>query len=502
MVSSARTQIILGVRSSRCNPSAEKVLQEPYQGREHLYMLPIGGTAMASLAGLLHLAGHRVEGVDSHLYPPMSTILEELGLPVRLGFDAAAIPTSVDRVIIGNAVGRDNPEVREVLRRRIPYLAQAEAVAHYLLAESREAIVVAGTHGKTTTSAMLAWILEASGTDPTFLVGGMLSWSQRSFRLGQGPWMVIEGDEYNTAFFDRGPKFLHYRPNLFVLGPVELDHADIYPSLDAVLTGFRAGTAQVPPHGTIVVNAFSSVTLEAIRDATAPRIHVGPEPDHELQLSQERSGPDGGSALLRWRDMELALRIPVAGRYNLHNAAMAFAAATLAGVPATEALAALARFPGVRRRLEVVGEVNGITVVDDFAHHPTAVAATIGAARDRWPDRRLLVAYEPRSLTAGRSLFHDAYVKALSGADMAVIAPVYHHERLQRGDRLDRARLASDLESRGLSVCLPEQGEDPVSIVLPILEDGDVVVACSSGDFDGFCRRLVEQLVRTARERS
>ncbi|MCG6962225.1 MAG: Mur ligase domain-containing protein [Acidobacteria bacterium] len=471
-------------------------MQEPFQGGQRLYMLPIGGTAMASLAGLLHLAGHRVEGVDSHLYPPMSTILEELGLPVRVGFDPAAIPASIDRVVIGNAVGRDNPEVREVLRRGVPYLAQAEAVAHYLLAEGREAIVVAGTHGKTTTSALLAWVLETVQMDPTYLVGGMLSWSQRSFRLGHGPWMVIEGDEYNTAFFDRGPKFLHYRPQLFLLGPVEFDHADIYPTLDAVLTGFRAGTAQVPPHGRVVVNASSQTTLDAVRDATAPLVRVGPEDDHEVRLSDERSGPDGSSACLRWRGEDLTLHVPLVGRHNLHNAAMAFTGAVLAGVAAGDALAALARFPGVKRRLEVVGTVRSITVVDDFAHHPTAVAATVAAARERWPGRRLIIAYEPRSLTAGRTLFHEAYVRAFSGADVVLMAPVYHHDRLQPEDRLDLPRLARDLEGIGLAVCLPARGEDPVNTILPLLESGDVVVACSSGSFEGFCRRLVEQLTR------
>ena len=195
---------------------------------EFLYFLPIGGTAMAPLAGMLHEAGHRVEGVDSQLYPPMSTLLEDLGIPVRLGFDPAQIPTAVDRVIIGNAVPRSNPEVAAVLDRRIPHLSQAEAVAHYVLGGGLRSLVVAGTHGKTTTSAMLAWILERAGNDPSYLIGGLPGWNPRGYRLGQGSLLVIEGDEYNTAFFDRGAKFLHYRPHLFLLGPVEFDHADLY----------------------------------------------------------------------------------------------------------------------------------------------------------------------------------------------------------------------------------------------------------------------------------
>ncbi len=266
---------------------------------EFLYFLPIGGTAMAPLAGLLHELGHRVEGVDAQLYPPMSTLLEDLGIPVRLGFDPAAIPEDVDRVIIGNAVPRTNVEVAAVLERRLPHLSQAEAVAHYVLARGQQSLVVAGTHGKTTTSAMLSWILENTGADPSYLVGGLPQWNPRGFRLGDGRWLVIEGDEYNTAFFDRGPKFLHYRPHLFILGPVEFDHADLYPNLDAVLTAFRAGAAQVPRHGAVVVNAWSDGALAACRDATAPVVTVGGD---ETAISVWCRGTAGGrqpgSALL------------------------------------------------------------------------------------------------------------------------------------------------------------------------------------------------------------
>ena len=469
-------------------------MQEAFHGGEHLYLLPIGGTAMASLAGLLHLAGHRVEGVDEHLYPPMSIVLEDLGIPVRLGFDPAGIPEGIDRVVIGNAVGRDNPEVVEVLRRRIPFLSQAEAVAHYLLAGGREGLVVAGTHGKTTTSSLLAWIFEASGADPSYLVGGMLAWNRRSFRLGGGRVMIIEGDEYNTAFFDRGPKFLHYRPEIFVLGPVELDHADIYPSLDAVLTSFRAGTAQVPPRGTVVVNAWSALALEAVRDATAHLVTVGPTAECSLRVGSIASGPSGVSAELEWAGSAFDLRLPMAGRHNLHNAAMAFAAAVTAGLDPDDILGALAHFPGVTRRMEVVGEKGGIAVVDDFAHHPTALAATVAAARDRWPGRRLVVVYEPRSLTAGRRFFQEAYADALAAADVVVVAPIFHSDRLDPGARLDRGALAAALTERGVEAHIPPRGADLVEVVRPLLQPGDVVLGCSSGDLGDFHRRLLAAL--------
>jgi UDP-N-acetylmuramate: L-alanyl-gamma-D-glutamyl-meso-diaminopimelate ligase len=462
--------------------------------REFLYFLPIGGTATAPLAGLLHEIGHRVEGVDAHLYPPMSTLLEDLGIPVRLGFDAAKIPDDVDRVIIGNAVPRTNVEVAAVLDRRLPHLAQAEAVAHYVLARGTQSLVVAGTHGKTTTSAMLSWILESTGEDPSYLVGGLPRWNPRGYRRGGGRWLVIEGDEYNTAFFDRGPKFLHYRPHLFILGPVEFDHADLYPNLEAVLTAFRAGAAQVPRDGAVVVNAWDEGAVAACRDATAPVVTVGEDTDADLRLSSWEGFSGGSRAVISWRGRDLGMEIRQPGLHNAQNAAVAVAAAAIAGVEPAAAAAAMASFPGVARRMEVVGEASGIVVVDDFAHHPTALAATITAARQNWPGRRLVIAFEPRSLTAARRSFHAAYLAALSGADLVLVAPPYHADRLQPDEVLDRAALAEDLAARGVASLMPARGDDPVVALLSAVTRGDVVVGCSSGDFGGLHRRLVDAL--------
>jgi len=461
---------------------------------DFLYFLPIGGTAMAPLAGMLHEIGHRVEGVDQDLYPPMSSLLEDLGIPVRLGWDPASIPPDVDRVVIGNALPRHNPEVAAVLERRLPHISQAEAVAHYILARGLNSLVVAGTHGKTTTSAMLAWILEITGRDPCYLIGGLPIWNKRGYRLGGGKELVIEGDEYNTAFFDRGAKFLHYRPHLFLVGPVEFDHGDLYPNLEAVLTAFRAGTAQVPRTGAVIVNAWSDGALAACRDATAPLVRVGPSPDCSLELKSWRHGPAGSSAELLWGDTTLRIEVTQPGFHNLQNAAMAVAAAITVGVPATEAAAAIARFPGVARRLETVGEAAGVEVVDDFAHHPTALAATVAAARQRWPDRRLVVAFEPRSLTAARRTFHTAYVDALSGADVALLAPIHHRGRLADDEILDRAVLAEELEGRGVRCVTPDTLEESPEALLDLVVTGDVVVGCSSGSFAGFHRKLLELL--------
>jgi len=453
---------------------------------------------MAPLAGLLHDLGHRVEGVDSQIYPPMSTLIEELGIPVRIGFDPDRLPTEADRVIIGNAVPRTNPEVAAVLDHAIPYLSQAEAVAHYVLARGPDSLVVAGTHGKTTTAAMVAWILEDRGCDPSYLIGGMPLWSGRPYRLGAGRQMVIEGDEYNTAFFDRGPKFLHYRPHLFVLGPVEFDHADIYRDLDAVLTAFRAGAAQTPRHGSVIVNAFSANAVAAARDASAPVLTVGPRPDCDLELIPRRRRGGVSAAEIRWRGERVVLRVPMAGEHNLHNAAMAVAAAVGSGLTLADAIDAISRFPGVARRQQVVGEAAGITVVDDFAHHPTALAATIEAARQRWSDRRLVVAFEPRSITAARRSFQTAYLQALAGADLVLVVAPFHRDRLDPAEVLDRERLARDLAGRGVATIMPEEEEDTVASLSPRLEEGDVVLGCSSGSFDGFHRRLLAVLATSA----
>jgi UDP-N-acetylmuramate: L-alanyl-gamma-D-glutamyl-meso-diaminopimelate ligase len=464
--------------------------------QEFLYFLPIGGTAMAPLAGMLREMGHRIEGVDSQLYPPMSTLLEDLGIPVRLGFDPAQIPPDVDRVVIGNAVPRDNPEVAAVVERRLPHISQAEAVAHYVLATGLESLVVAGTHGKTTTSAMLAWILEQTGADPSYLVGGLPTWNSKGFRWGHGQHLVIEGDEYNAAFFDRGPKFLHYRPWVFLVGPVEFDHADLYPDFKAVLTAFRSGSALVPRDGAVVVNAWSDGAVAASRDATARLIRVGPDDNDDLQLLSWRAEGEKCVAEMSWRAQRLRFDLPMAGIHNLQNAAMATAAAIAGGVDPSAAAAAVASFPGVARRMEVVGEAAGITIVDDFAHHPTALGVTIAAARQRWPDRRLVIAFEPRSLTAARRSFQDLYLENLATADVVMVVSPYHRDRLEAPQRLDRKALAADLRTRGVESVMPSHDDDPVARLLEALKPGDVVVGCSSGAFDAIHRKLIEALLR------
>jgi UDP-N-acetylmuramate: L-alanyl-gamma-D-glutamyl-meso-diaminopimelate ligase len=341
---------------------------------------------------------------------------------------------------------------------------------------------------------MLAWILEQTQADPSYLVGGLPRWNPRGFRLGRGPHLVIEGDEYNAAFFDRGPKFLHYRPHLFLIGPVEFDHADLYPDLEAVLTAFRAGAAQVPRYGAVVVNAWSEGAVAAVRDATAPVIRVGPHTDCQLRFLSWNAEGERSTAEIDWQGEKMLLDLPQAGIHNLQNATMAVAAAITTGTSPAAAAAAMKSFPGVVRRMEVVGEAAGVIVVDDFAHHPTALGVTIAAARQRWPKRRLVIAFEPRSLTAARRSFQESYLESLADADVVMVAPPFHRDRLEAAEVLDRETLSIALGDRGVESMMPGNDEDPVERLLDVLKPGDVVVGCSSGAFDAMHKKLIEAL--------
>ena len=461
----------------------------------HSYLLPIGGTATAALAGLLHEAGERVSGVDTALYPPMSELLAALGIPVRLGFDPAGIPADLDRVIIGNAVPRTNVEVLAVLERGLPYTSQAAAFGDRFCAGSR-AIVVAGTHGKTTTTALLTHILTGAGLDPTALIGGVPK-GGRPWRLGHGGWTVVEGDEYNTAFFDKGPKFLHYHPHAFLVGNVEFDHGDIYADLDAILAAFHAGVALVGEDGFVVANAGDPGARSV---ATGHRRAVWYGIGGSADLRCDSWGVSDGCihAEVCWSGARFTLRVPLVGRHNLDNLLATCTCSLLAGIAPDAIAAAAATFPGVRRRLDLVGEAAGIAVVDDFAHHPTAVRLTLDGARSRFPGRRLVVVFEPRSLTAGRASFAHEYEEALSRADVALVAPVFHRKRLGPDQVLDREALAAALERRGVIAAALAEDADPLPAVRARLLPGDVVVCMSSGDFGALPRRLVEALQDTA----
>jgi UDP-N-acetylmuramate: L-alanyl-gamma-D-glutamyl-meso-diaminopimelate ligase len=462
---------------------------------QNFHLVPIGGIAMVPLAALFQEAGHRVTGSDGPLYPPMSTLLERLGIPVAQGFAPEHVPADCDAVIVGNAALRDNAEAAEAARRGLPVLSLPQAIRQHLL-PGKISIVVAGTHGKTTTTALLAWLLLDSGRDPSFIVGGEMMNLGRGYRRGGGEHFVLEGDEYNAAFFDRGPKFLHYAPRHLLIGNIEYDHADLFPDIGAVTEAFRAVVSIVPQDGVIVANSDDPIVRDVVRDARAPVVRVSPEnPAAEFSARDVAFSPDGTRFTLLERGREAGrLHSPLLGAHNLRNVLGARALARGLGLSVEEIARSLPRFSGVRRRLEVKGETDGIVVVDDFAHHPTAVAGTLAAARTRWPDRRLWALFEPRSNTAGRKLFQKAYAEAFAAADALVIGPVFHAGRLAPEVRLDREALVRQFAQAGKPAYAPEKLSDIPEILRRETRSGDVLLLMSSGAFGGLPETLLRDL--------
>ncbi len=456
---------------------------------------------MAPLACLLQESGHRVRGVDGPLYPPMSDLLAAAGISPLVGYDAAHLEDPgaerPDLVIVGNAVPRTNPEAMAAERLGIERISMPQALDRFFL-QHRRPLVVAGTHGKTTTTAIGAWVLTRCGADPGYLIGGVPLDLAQSFRVGQGERFVIEGDEYNAAYFDRGPKFLHYRPQTLILTSVEYDHADLYPDPETLLAAYRQLVALVPEDGLLVAHGDAAVR-EVAASARCRKVFYGLEPEHDLHPREPRMAADGsyfrlGGGKAGGEEVEVHLRVP--GEHNVLNSLAVWAAARADGLPGAAVAAALGEFRGVKRRLEEIGEAKGVVIVDDFAHHPTAVDKSLGGLRQRHPDRRLLALFEPRSLTAGRSFHFEAYLEALSRADAVFFAPLFHHGRLGEEERLDFGELSRQLAARGVEARTCESVDQVLERALAWLAPGDVAVTMSSGSFEGMPRRLLEALAR------
>ena len=463
------------------------------------YLIAIGGTAMTPLAALLVEKGERVLGSDLPLYPPMSDRLAALGIDVLPGFDAANLPAGIDRVVVGNLAGKDNPELVAALSRSLPVASMPETLRTEFLA-GRHPVVVAGTHGKTTTTALAAWLLAAAGEAPGYLVGGEPRNFASPSAVGRGPAFVVEGDEYSTSWADKGPKFLHYAPQTFLLTSVEFDHADLYADLDAVKAAFRAGVALVPGDGRIVAFGDDPNVRDVLSAARARVVLYGFDgEDLDLRAEGIEEGPEGTRFVVRPKGRApFPVLSPLAGRHNVANALAALAAGEGLGLSVERLAPGLPSFLGVKRRLEVRGTAAGVTVVDDFAHHPTAVATTLAGARRRWPGRRVWGVFEPRSLTAGRADFLEPYFAALREADAVALAAPFHAARLSRpgaAGALDVAALVARLSAEGKEAL---SAPDPSALaegLLPRLVDGDVVVVMSSGAFGGLCGKLVQGLV-------
>ncbi|QQR74903.1 MAG: hypothetical protein IPJ17_04775 [Holophagales bacterium] len=461
----------------------------------HIHLIAIGGTGMAPLACLLQSQGHRVTGSDGPLYPPMSTLLGEAGIEPLVGFDPAHLEPRPGLVVVGNAVRRDNVEAVRAEELALPRLSMPEAMARFFLADRRP-LVVAGTHGKTTTTAMAAWAYAACGRAPGYLIGGLPLDLPGSFAHGAGERFVIEGDEYNAAYFDRGAKFLHYRPETVLLTSLEHDHADLYPDFASLRAAFSRLIALLPPSGRLVACGDSAAVRELAGEARCPVTFYGLTPGNEVGLA---APPEFGDAGLRLQVADrqagtVEVTLPIWGRHNATNALGVWAAARADGISAPELAAAFGRFHGVKRRQEVVGEVGGIVVVDDFAHHPTAVGCTLEALRERFPGRRLVAMFEPRSLTAGRAMLREAYFEAFCRADETLFAPLFHRDRLAPDERLDLPGLVADLVASGHPARACESFDQLLEAALAGARAGDVLVTMSSGSFGQLPRRLLAGL--------
>ena len=465
----------------------------------HIHLSGICGTAMASLAGLLQLQGHRITGSDNAAYPPMSDLLAGLEIPVLEPYAEANLDAAPDLVVIGNALSRGNPEVERVLDERIPFTSMAALLRDEFLV-GRESLVVAGTHGKTTTTSMLAWIYQVAAREnpaiePSFLIGGVAENFGASFQLRSTRTFIVEGDEYDTAFFDKGPKFLHYFPDALILTSVEFDHADIYADLEAVKTAFKRLVNLIPRRGLIVAWDGSPNVTECVSGALCRVERYGFSETAEWRIRNLRH-KDGLTRWEVWRSgglwAELTMRL--AGEHNVLNATAAAALAFGQGVAVEAIKTAVAAFKSVKRRLEVRAEIGGITIIDDFAHHPTAIRETLRALRSAYPQARLWAVLEPRSNTLRRKVLAGDLIASLRLADRVVLAGVYQQQRIPEGERLQPEEVVGALNHAGIPAKLCPDVEAILDEIAPRLEAGDVVAILSNGGFDGIYEKLPARL--------
>jgi UDP-N-acetylmuramate: L-alanyl-gamma-D-glutamyl-meso-diaminopimelate ligase len=463
---------------------------------KRVHFIGICGTGMATVAAMLKQKGFEVVGSDQGVYPPMSDFLAAEGIRALSGYRAEHITGDLDLVVVGNAISRGNPELEEVLDRKIRYCSLPEVIREHFLWGARS-VVVAGTHGKTTTTSLIGWVLTSGGMDPSVLVGGIarnFGDHGSSYRLGHGREFVIEGDEYDSAFFDKAAKFLKYQTDIAVINNVEFDHADIYEDLRAVSLAFRRLVRLVPRHGLLLLGADSAGAL-ALKDAVVSRIEtfgLGDDVDwqaHDLEPADaathfhvRRGGSPFGT-----------FEVPLVGAYNVRNALAAIAVASDVGLGVERIAEGLRSFAGVKRRLELVGTADGVTVYDDFAHHPTAVAETLAGVRASNPTARVWAVFEPRSASSCRSVFQEDFARAFAAADEVLIAPVFR-STLSESERLSVPKLVRDLRDRGQSAREAESVDDIITGIVRDHRPGDLVVIMSNGGFGGIHQRLLRAL--------
>jgi UDP-N-acetylmuramate: L-alanyl-gamma-D-glutamyl-meso-diaminopimelate ligase len=466
---------------------------KPLTPGSHIHLIAVCGVGMASLAGLLKSRGYKITGSDQNVYPPMSTYLAETAIEVLTGYRAEHLQPQPDLVVIGNAISRGNPEAEAVITQDLPYISFPQALGEFLIG-SRRSLVIAGTHGKTTTSALAAWVLTSAGLDPGFFVGGVPLNFGSGWSVGQGNHVVLEGDEYDTAFFDKGPKFLHYRPTEVILTSVEFDHADIYRDLDHVKSAFARLIEIIPSNGTLVVCNDYPAAVSVAQSVACRCITYGDAGDWTLADVRFDQGRSFFTPAYKG-EAEGPVEAAVMGKHNVKNALAVYAMGRALGIERERLLDGFRTFAGVKRRQEIRGERRGILVIDDFAHHPTAVRETIDAVRAAYAGRRLWAVFEPRSNTSKRNIFEQEFAAALALADRVIVAAVFQPERVPQGERLSVENLVRSINGAGerRAWTLDGAGE----IATHIAQNGcagDVLLVMSNGGFDGVHDKILNAL--------
>ncbi|WP_054030882.1 UDP-N-acetylmuramate:L-alanyl-gamma-D-glutamyl-meso-diaminopimelate ligase [Desulfatitalea tepidiphila] len=465
-----------------------------YETIRHIHLIAVCGTAMGALACMLKEMGYAVTGSDQHVYPPMSDFLRAKDIAIFEGFSGRNLEQRPDLVVVGNAVSRENPEVQAMYQLNLAYCSMPQAINRFAAAGKKQ-IVITGTHGKTTTSSFIAWLLHCARLDPSFLIGGLLADFQSNYKVGSGDWMVLEGDEYDTAFFDKGPKFLHYTPEFAVLTSIEFDHADIYSDLDHVKQAFEAFLKRLTSTSSLVAYDSDHNVAELMPGTAAQVVTYGNDPKSAWRLGRVDIQPPYTLFETYHHGEHFAdFKTRMIGRHNLGNLLAGIAIGERMAIDTAVISQAVESFKGVRRRQEVRGVKNHIVVIDDFAHHPTAVMATLEAVKSFYGSRRLMALFEPRTNTSRRNVFQSIYPSCFDAADLICIRQAPLLEKIPEDQRFSSMRLVEDIKKRGGDAHFFEDTDGIISFVVSKAQPGDVILVMSNGGFDNIHQRLLESL--------
>jgi len=461
---------------------------------DNIYLIAICGTAMASLAAMLKSKGFRVAGSDEHIYPPMSTFLEGQGIPIFQGFDEKHLSPRPDLVIIGNAMSRGNPEVEAVLEQKIPYTSSAEALKRFFI-EGKHSIVVSGTHGKTTTSSLIAWLLESAGKDPSFMIGGIPKNFNQGFKIGLSNLFVVEGDEYDTAFFDKAAKFYHYQPETVIINNIEFDHADIYDNLDQIKLAFKRLVNLIPRNGLLLANMEDENVLELCPSAFSTVQTFGICPEAYWRADNIHFAETGTTFdIVKNGTLFCTVTVALTGHHNIRNILAATGACFFYGIKEQQLKKALADFQNIVKRLEIKGQINNITIYDDFAHHPAKVKATISGLRHQFPRAKIWAVFEPRTSTSKRKIMEDQYAASFDDADTSIIAPLHLPHKVRDDQRLSVESLVKKINQRGKRALYLSSVQAIIDLLSQQAQAGDKILIMSNGGFENIHQRLIDKL--------